>query len=354
MESMEKQATEPVDFVLLWVDGSDPEWLASKRHWQRENGCPEGLADPEKDEQNGFRRYRDNGLLRHWFRAVERFAPWVRRVFFVTCGQKPEWLDESHPKLRLVSHADFMPEAFLPTFNGDPIQLCLHRIPELAEHFVLFDDDTFLLRPVRPTFYFRGGNPVLEASLRPIQGVGDRPWLRLVYNNSYEVNSHFDISRAVWANRRKWFDVRALGLPRAAANFLCWRLNGWLPAKSYGHLPLPHLKSTFAEIERRCPETFERTCRSRFRSHDHVSHWLAAAWNLASGRFSPARRPPVEAEMTVSRTNVGFACAAIRGQAFPQICLNDPAGTDDSIHCFGLLRQAFGELLPDRSSFEKD
>ena len=26
-------------------------------------------------------------------RGVEKFAPWVRKVHFVTCGQKPEWLD---------------------------------------------------------------------------------------------------------------------------------------------------------------------------------------------------------------------------------------------------------------------
>ena len=352
-QDMEKQTADPIDFVLLWVDGSDPEWLAAKRHWQEECGCPAAPGDPEKDEQNGPLRYRENGLLRYWFRAVERFAPWVNKVFFVTCGQKPDWLDEHHPKLRRVDHRDFIPADFLPTFSSRAIQLNLHRIADLSERFVLFDDDVFLLRPVRPGFYFREGNPVLDASLRPIQGVGDRPWLRLVYNNSYEINTHFDIPRAIWENRRKWFDVRTLGLPRVIANFLCWRLNGCLPAKSFGHLSCPHLKSTFAEIGRRCPEAVDRTCRSRFRAHDHVSQWLAAAWNLASGRFFPSIPHPREAVATVDRTNVERICASIRTQAFPQICLNDAFGMADSEYCFGLIGQAFENLLPAPSSFEK-
>jgi len=350
---MQKQITDPIDFVLLWVDGTDSAWLTAKQFWHGKCAPAETIAPPEQDEQNGDVRYRDNGLLRYWFRSVEKFAPWVRRVFFVTCGQKPAWLDTTCPKLRVLSHSEFMPSEFLPTFNCDPIHFCLHRIPDLAEHFVLFDDDMFLLRQVSPEFYFRGGNPVLYASLRPLQGVGDRPWLRLVYNNSYEINTHFDIIRAVWAHRRKWFDIRSLGIIRAASNFVYWRLNGWLPAKSFGHLPLPHLKSTFAEIAQRCPESVNRTCRSRFRSHDHISQWLAAAWNLASGRFFPAPLPPVESEMTVRQETFESACSAIRTQAFPQICLNDTLNTTDSVFCFEHIRKTFDCLLPDKSSFEK-
>lgn len=351
---MEKQAAHPIDFVLLWVDGSDPEWLASKQRWQKESGCPGPPAEQETDEQNGNVRYRDNGLLRHWFRAVERFAPWVRRVFFVTCGQKPEWLDESCPRLRLVSHAEFMPPEYLPTFNCRPVHFCLHFIPDLSERFVLFDDDMFLLRPVRPEDYFRGGLPVLDASLRPMGFMYDRPWLRSAHNNAYEVNSHLHVSRLVWENRRKWFDVLTLGPVRALSNFVYWRLNGTLPGKDYGHLPVPHLKSTFAEIRRQCPEAVERTCRDRFRSHDHVTQWLAAAWNLATGRFSPEARPRGNAVLVVDRGNVDTACRTIREQVHSQICLNDSGGDEESGHCFSLLRQAFDAILPGKSTFEKD
>lgn len=341
-----------IDFVLTWVDGSDPEWRAAQRRWKAATGEAVVGSDPEKDELNGAIRYRDTGLLRYWFRGVERFAPWVRRVFFVTCGQKPAWLDATHPKLRLVSHAEFMPADCLPTFNCRPIHFCLGRIPELSERFVLFDDDMFLLAPVSPTVFFRNGNPVLDASLRPVTGVGDSPWLRVIYNNAYEVNSHFDIARAVWANRRKWFDVFALGPLRAAANFAAWRLNGWMPSKSYGHLAMPHLKSTFEEIWRRCPQTLSKTCRSRFRNPEQVSQWLATTWNLASGRFAPSVPPPRWTARVLDRTNVEAVCEAVRRQAWPQMCLNDTLGTEDSAYCYGRVREAFEELLPTPSRFE--
>ncbi len=89
------------------------------------------------EDANADCRYRDYGLLRYWFRSVERFAPWVNRMFFVTCGQKPEWLDENNPRLRLVNHADYIPAACLPTFQSNTIELNLHRIPDLSERFVL-------------------------------------------------------------------------------------------------------------------------------------------------------------------------------------------------------------------------
>lgn len=92
-----------IDFVLPWVDGSDKDWIALKNKYKAAvNG--ELSHDPEA---NADCRYRDYGLLKYWFRGVERFAPWVNRVFFVTCGQKPDWLDESNPKLRLVNHTDY-------------------------------------------------------------------------------------------------------------------------------------------------------------------------------------------------------------------------------------------------------
>lgn len=36
-------------------------------------------------------RYRDWGIFHYWFRGVEKFAPWVRKVYFVTWRHLPEW-----------------------------------------------------------------------------------------------------------------------------------------------------------------------------------------------------------------------------------------------------------------------
>ena len=104
-------------------------------------------------------RYRDWELMRFWFRGIEAFAPWVNRVFFVSNGQKPIWLNTDHPKLRMVTHQDYIPEIYLPTFNSNVIELWLHNIPDLSERFVLFNDDMFLTAPVTPEDFFEDGLP---------------------------------------------------------------------------------------------------------------------------------------------------------------------------------------------------
>ena len=83
-------------------------------------------------------------IFRYWFRAVERYAPWVNKVFLVTNGKFPDWINPDNPKLVLVKHDDYIPEEYLPTFNSCAIELHLHRIKDLSEHFVYFNDDTML------------------------------------------------------------------------------------------------------------------------------------------------------------------------------------------------------------------
>lgn len=84
---------------------------------------------------------------------MERFAPWVRRIHFITWGHLPAWLDTAHPKLHVVNHAEYMPAEYLPTFNSNTIELNIARIEGLAERFVLFNDDTFLLRDTPPEYF---------------------------------------------------------------------------------------------------------------------------------------------------------------------------------------------------------
>ncbi len=97
---------EQIDFIINWVDGVDPNWLAEKKKWE----CIENQTVSKSDDSNSACRYRSNDeLLRYWFRSVEKFAPWVNKIHFVTCGQKPCWLNESHPKLHMVNHEDYIP-----------------------------------------------------------------------------------------------------------------------------------------------------------------------------------------------------------------------------------------------------
>lgn len=140
-----------IDFIITWVDMNDPKWQADFMKY----------SDNKDNTKNGVSeaRFRDYGFLKYWFRGVEKFAPWVRKIHFVTSGQKPEWLDENNPKIHLVNHKDYIPEEFLPTYNSVVIERYLHKIPDLAEHFVYFNDDFYITSTIGTERFFKMGCP---------------------------------------------------------------------------------------------------------------------------------------------------------------------------------------------------
>ena len=53
-----------IDFVVTWVDPSDPKWQSERRKYH-----PESLFM----QDTSVKRYRDWGIFPYWFRAVERY-----------------------------------------------------------------------------------------------------------------------------------------------------------------------------------------------------------------------------------------------------------------------------------------
>ena len=348
--SHHSETMEKIDFVLPWVDGSDPVWHAEKQKWEDLSKVEKGSTD----DANSDCRYRDDGLLRYWFRGVEKFAPWVNRIHFGTCGQKLDWLDENHPKLNLVNHEDFIPPEYLPTFNVRPIDMNYHRIMELSEHFVIFNDDVFLLQPVNEDFFFRAGNPVLDANLRYTNTVGWYNWSRVMFNDYCIVNSSFDTGATIWNNRRKWFCIKELGYKRVRRNILCYLANKALPVGAYGHVALPHLKSSFLELWEKHAAVLEQTSMQKFRSDDQVNQWLLCAWNQAKGSFYPANAKKRGLYIEVDSDAVDWICEVIRNQDYPQVCVNDSKSNIQPEYCARKLEEAFDAIMPEKSEYEKN
>ena len=339
---------EKIDFIVTWVDGNDPAWQKERCRWEENDGKVSDAADG-----NTECRYRENGLLKYWFRAVEQFAPWVNRIHFVTCGQKPEWLNEAHPKLHLVNHEDYIPKEYLPTFNSNTIELNFHRIEELSEHFVLFNDDIFLLRPVEPSFFFREGQPVLKTSLQYYRNVGYNNWSRILFNDYCVINQTFKVSESVWQNRKKWFSIKELGYKKARKNLMCYLTNRTLPLSSYGHVALPHLKSTLKELWERYPDIMHHTSMSKFRTDDQVNQWLLCAWNQAKGIFYPAAVEKLGRVVPVSPQRLDDLCGLIESKTIPQICVNDSPLDTEPEQCLREVARSMETLLPEKSTFEK-
>ncbi len=136
-----------IDVVYTWVHGADPAWLEAL-------GARRGITAELSSSSSGRARFESRDELRYSMRSVFLFAPWARRIHLVTAGQVPDWLDPSDPRINLVDHRDILPAEVLPTFNSHAIETALHRIDGLAEHFIYFNDDMLLARPLPPERFF--------------------------------------------------------------------------------------------------------------------------------------------------------------------------------------------------------
>ena len=139
----------PIDAVVMWVDGEDPQWLERQRARRAE------LGFAVEEEAIAAARFRQFDELRYALRSIERYGPWIRNIYLVTDGQRPSWLNEQGTNLRVVDHTEIFPESALPTFNSHALTASIHRIPGLADRFILFNDDIFLGRPVGPGRFFK-------------------------------------------------------------------------------------------------------------------------------------------------------------------------------------------------------
>lgn len=326
----------PIDFVVLWVDSGDPEW---KRLYSDFTG----EASPEKGN-----RFRDFGMFKYWFRAVEKYAPWVNRIFVITFGQVPDFLDVSNPKIRLVKHSDYMPADCLPSFSSCAIEMGIHRIEELSEHFVYFNDDMFLNAPVEPEDFFVDGLPCDSAVMDTITTFGeDDCFYHQVLNDVDVINAHFNKWEVMRKNRRKWFNLKyGKDLTR---NFLLYSWKRFSGFKNY-HNPQSMLKSVFREVYEKETERFDRTEHNHFRTALDINQYVVKYWQLVTGRFHPIH--PISEFFSIANNNSRLT-ECIRKGKVKEICINDDSMNVDAKKAGAEIAAALAERLSDKCSFEK-
>lgn len=325
-----------IDIILTWVDGNDPTWRARY----------EKYAPIVKDGDKRVIRFRDWELLHYWFRSIETFAPWVRKIHFITSGEKPEWLNTDHPKLNWVKHEDFIPEEYLPTFNINTIETNFHRIKDLAEQFIFFNDDMFLTNNVTPDFFFKNGLPCDFAVLDPIF---PEAYPEIYVNAILILNRHFDKKKVMKQHWKKWYNIKyGKYLPKTIL------LSPWIkfPGMLGAHLPQPFKKATYIEVWEAEPEILHQTGLAKFRSHTNVNQWLFKFWNLAKGEFIPSRILQTGQSYDILDETIDEICSVISNRTHKQICINDMVEIEDFEQFKSRIQEAFEKNLPTKSSFE--
>jgi hypothetical protein len=335
-----------IDFVVLWVDGNNPEWRARYKKYRTEQHLEDAA------------RFRDWGLFPYWFRTVEKYTPWVNKVYLVTSGELPDWLNLDHPKLVHVKHEDFVPLKYLPTFSSNAIELNLHRIPGLSEYFVYFNDDMFLNAPVEPSYFFKDGlpcdAPCESLAYAPIYHRQDLWGTNIVdFCNIGVLNAHFSRTQTIKQSLRRWLNPR-MGLKDLIV-FLINSKDQKFKHFFCAHTTQSYLKATYEEAWDKEYEWLDKTCSYKFRQDVSLNQWFLRYWQLASNRFYPKRHMESMYICLENKASHLFIQKYLLDKRIKCICLNDTSMCDEEK--FNELRlqliAIFESKFPQKSSFER-
>lgn len=141
-----------IDVVYTWVDSNDPQWR---------NGYNKHFNTKKYDA-------RVSNTKRSWdelelsIKLVRKNIPWVNNIYVVT--QRPQKPPKSIlSKVKIIHHDQIGLKH--NTYNSMSIESLLHKIPGLAERFIYFNDDMYILKPMKKTDFFTPrGVPILQLS----------------------------------------------------------------------------------------------------------------------------------------------------------------------------------------------
>lgn len=261
----------PIDFVVTWVDDSDKDWQIQKQLY----------SDEENDDKSGT-RFRDTGLFKYWFRSVEKYTPWVNHVYLVTNGQVPKFLDMTNDKITLIDHKDIIPANCLPTFNSNAIELAINKIPGLMEHFVVFNDDVFVNRPLKPIdFFSEDGLPKDTAGLNQIMPVEN--FDHITANNISIINQQFNKKEVMKKQKHLFFNIKngPLNIYTALLYFFP-RFSRFYDL----HIAYSFKKSLFDEFVTNNKKLVEQTMGTKFRAITDISLWGLRYYQIVTGNIS--------------------------------------------------------------------
>lgn len=313
----------PIDIVYTWVDGKDRDWLAAKEHYLDLELVKQKISAQQNIFFNAAiemcnrclaidsaskNRFEDHEELRYSLRSLLLYAPWFNHVYVITAGHKPEWFI-SHPRITFIEHAKIFEHAEdLPTFNSHAIESNLHRIPNLSEHFLYFNDDVFLGSSVSPSdFFTENGNPIV---LFEKGGT---------ISTSEEVNA--TLYRKAWRNTNAYLDEKYKIEKR---NRLC-------------HAPFALRISYILFSEREFPQFFALNASHRFRSEEDYNitngllqyHWNY--YNMIEKNFGISKNKMVTIYPDALLAQTLSALELLQGAHLQSFCLQDMMDESSSL-----------------------
>lgn len=302
-----------IDIVILYVDGDDPEWL---KEFNKYN------FKPKEGDGNKLVRYGADDSFKYLFRSIDLYCPWVRKVHLVVMmdSQVPKWIDRE--KVNIVYHRDFIPEKHLPLFSSSCIEMYLWNIPDLAEHFLYFNDDMFFNSNVSPSDYFTE-NGKIRFNLQ-----------KNCYKNSNILNAAY---MTTFMNSAK--------LAMHDTDIEIFGFDGFLHPL---HHIKPSLRSNIEFVYNKYKQQIENSI-SKFREEYNICQYLFTIYDVTHGFAEKSKRQSAYIR-NITRLHKRLK-TILNNKIIQEICINDiPVTTiKDKKNAIGLLKEKF----PHKSKYEK-
>ena len=311
-----------LDLAYTWVDDTFP-------------GYRDALLSYAKSAHDrNPNRTRDNlQLLRFSLRSVERYAPWVNRIYLLTCRpQVPAWIDRDHPRLVIVHHDEIMASQYLPTFNSFAIVSHVHLLPGISRRFLYLEDDMLFLNRVAPTDFMTE-----DGRIRVFRRRRKTP----------RIESLDPVKSSPW------------NLALARVNELLDARYGPKPRYDVNHSPLLIDRDDWTDMLEMWSQEVERTRQSRFRAAGNIAPeylYPHAMVELGRGVFAPISG--LLSEMAYAGLENFYPLTFYQllrlGLSRPKACtLNDNFDQFPNPSVERMVRRTLLKWFPTRSSFER-
>lgn len=277
-----------VDIVYTYVDSRDPMWNSD---WCRVFGNKN--IEPK--------RYESHDELKYSLRSVNQYMPWVRNIYIVSNCQPPKWLNRNSERIFWIRHESILDQDFLPTFNSHVIESSIHKIPDLSENFIYFNDDFFVNKIKHKSDFFL------------FSGVS------IMFRENYDW--------AFWDNLPVE-DVPGYKDAIYNAQNLIFNKFGYYPRYLMHHTPYALLKSVCSEMENIFSKEYFETRNSRIRSITDIAplSFLYPHYSLLQGKST---------HINVSCMNItplNYRRFMNASDSFEFFCINDWYDHDDFVN----------------------
>ena len=342
---------EKIDFVIPWVDPNDPQWQKDKSKYSK-----------IYSGENSNKLFNDLETLKFVFRSIEANCPWYNKIFLITYGHIPNWLNKYHPNIVIVKHEElYFNKEDLPTFNSQSIEMNLSNLKGLSEQFIYMNDDFIIMNKLNRSRFFVDSKPVDFLSHgwikrgKLFQAIkGQDVWVNSLNNCLKLINRKFSINQL--ANKTLYHSSYTLS--EKLSNFLLKNIYKHFIWLEHWHHPQPYLLSSIQQVHDEFTEEMSICSRNKFRSNNDLLQYIYRYWHLASNNFYAHKHNDGYVLMIQDREALYEGLIHIKkSNHLNFVCFNDQLKDSTFDHEFDLIKNVLITYLESKfskkSNFEK-